>query len=193
MSIPVIFLDKDGTLSEDFPPNIDVSKIRLMKDAVQSLKKLVEVGYRFIIVSNQAGIARGFFSEEDLEPVKKYFKDVFRKNGLPLLDFYHCPHHPEGSVEQYKKFCHCRKPSAGLLIQAQKKYDIDLSQSWFIGDILDDIECGRRAGCRTILIDRGHETEWKPGPLRKPHEIVDSLNEAADHILNSVHYELGRK
>jgi histidinol phosphatase-like enzyme len=102
------------------------------------------------------------------------------------LDFYYCPHHPEGKLAEYKEICTCRKPAEGLLLKAKFDHGIDLPKSWFIGDILDDVESGRRAGCRTILINDGHETEWQvTNPLRTPHAMVSNFKEAVDVILQS--------
>jgi D-glycero-D-manno-heptose 1,7-bisphosphate phosphatase len=100
--------------------------------------------------------------------------------GATIDDFYFCPHHPEGVVRIYAKECVCRKPSEGLLIEAAQKWNIDLSQSWMVGDILNDIEAGSRAGCKTILVNNGNETEWIFTPQRTPTLIVRDLAEAAE-------------
>jgi D-glycero-D-manno-heptose 1,7-bisphosphate phosphatase len=186
MPIQAVFLDKDGTLVEDVPYNVDVQKIKLMQDVIPGLKKLSEAGYRLIIVTNQSGVARGFFQEDDVKQVGRYLEKTFKKNGIPLLDFYYCPHHPEAKLPEYRAICACRKPAEGLLLKAKFDHGVDLSRSWFIGDILNDVESGRRAGCRTILINDGHETEWQiTSPLRKPHAMVSNFKEAVDVILQS--------
>jgi D-glycero-D-manno-heptose 1,7-bisphosphate phosphatase len=186
MPIQAVFLDKDGTLVENVPYNVDLLKIKFMDDVIPGLKKLVLAGFRLIIVTNQSGVARGFFKEDDVRHVGRHLEKVFHKNGVPLLDFYYCPHHPEAKVAEYRELCTCRKPAEGLLLQAKLDHDVDLSRSWFIGDILDDVESGRRAGCRTILINNGHETEWQvTTPLRKPHAMVSNFKQAVDVILQS--------
>jgi D-glycero-D-manno-heptose 1,7-bisphosphate phosphatase len=105
--------------------------------------------------------------------------------GVPLLASYFCPHYIDGSVPAYAMACDCRKPAAGMLLQAAREHDIDLESSFMVGDILDDVEAGHAAGCCSILIDAGSETEWLPGPLRQPDFIAAGLEEAAKYILKA--------
>lgn len=187
-SAAAVFLDKDGTLIPDIPYNIDPQKITLSEGAEYALHKLHEKGFLFVVVSNQSGVARGYFKEEDLESVYKKLKTLFELIDLKLEGFYYCPHHPEGIVEKYNISCDCRKPMPGLLRRAAEDLNIDLAASWFIGDILNDVEAGNRAGCSTVFLDNGHETEWASGEYRKPDFKVTSLYEAADVIIaNSWH------
>ncbi len=182
---PVIFLDKDGTLVRDVPYNVDPSKIVLEDGAARSLRRLAEAGYRFVVVSNQSGVARGFFKEEALQAVADRLNQVLAEAaGVALDGFFYCPHHPRGSVAEYAVECDCRKPQPGMLIKAARALGIELDQAWMIGDILDDVEAGKRAGCRAILIDNGHETLWKRGPFRSPDFTAGSLEEAAEIILS---------
>lgn len=178
-----IFLDKDGTLIEDIPYNCDVSLIRLMPGAREGLRRLQGAGYALIVVSNQPGVAHGFFSPDALDHVETTLRALLADDAIRLDDFYYCPHHPDGRMAVYATECECRKPSPGLLMQAASDYAIELQASWMIGDILHDVEAGRRAGCRTILIDNGHETEWHLGVHRCPHAIAADLVSAADIIL----------
>lgn len=178
-----IFLDKDGTLIEDIPYNVDPEKIHLSEGAVEGLQLLYRAGYPLIVVSNQAGIAHGYFSEKDLEQVVHRLEDLLAEIGVLLAGFYYCPHHPEGKIAIYRMDCDCRKPSPGLLFQAALEQGIDLKESWMIGDILNDIEAGQRAGCHTILIDNGNETEWVLNSIRMPQYCVLNLTEAAHIIL----------
>jgi D-glycero-D-manno-heptose 1,7-bisphosphate phosphatase len=141
-----------------------------------------------IVVSNQSGVARGFFAEMALGPVAVRLRALLQTCGVPLGGFYYCPHHPEGSIPPYATSCDCRKPAPGLLTRAAREHCIDLQQSWMIGDILDDIEAGRRAGCRTLLIDNGGETEWLWSPLRTPHSWAPDLAHAAQ-IITSCHWK----
>jgi len=108
---------------------------------------------------------------------------------VELAGFYYCPHHPDGSVARYAVDCGCRKPQPGMLQKAARELDIDLEHSWMVGDILDDIEAGRRAGCRTILINNGSETEWVLSPERQPHFIVSNLEEAARTVISVMNYQ----
>jgi histidinol-phosphate phosphatase family protein len=180
-----VFLDKDGTLIENVPYNVDRTRIRLRPGAVDALLLLVGLGYELIVVSNQPGVALGRFPYGALTAVEEHLNDLFLTHGFRLADCYWCPHHPEGTMADYALTCSCRKPMPGLLHAAAAEHDIDLSQSWLVGDILDDVEAGRRAGCRTVLLDVGSETEWKPSPLRKPDIIARDLLEAAEAIMRA--------
>ncbi len=183
---PVIFLDKDGTLVRDVPYNADPAKIVLEEGAASGLRRLAEAGYHFVVVSNQSGVARGFFKEEALQAVADRLDQVLAESaGVTLDGFYYCPHHPQGSVAEYAVECDCRKPQPGMLIKAAQALGIDLRRAWMVGDILDDVEAGKRAGCRAILIDNGHETLWKRGPFRSPDFNACSLEEAAEIIINN--------
>lgn len=179
------FLDKDGTLIVDVPYNVDPAQVRLYDDAGPALRQLQSAGYRLIVISNQSGVARGYFAESALEAVWQSLRDQLQSYGVSLDGFYHCPHHPDGSVTKYAVDCGCRKPQPGLLRQAASEHEIDLGASWMIGDILNDVEAGNRAGCRTILVDRGNETEWLEGPFRTPTATVTNLREAVQRILNA--------
>jgi D-glycero-D-manno-heptose 1,7-bisphosphate phosphatase len=178
-----IFLDKDGTLIPDIPYNVDPEFITLQPDAIEGLQLLRNEGYVFIIISNQAGVARGFFTEDKLPAVKERLTQLLAKHNITLAGFYYCPHHPGGSIEKYNQDCNCRKPEPGMLLKAAREHNIDLTQSWMIGDILNDIEAGNRAGCKTVLINNGNETEWVAGPMRVATHVCSSINEAAHNIL----------
>jgi D-glycero-D-manno-heptose 1,7-bisphosphate phosphatase len=174
-----IFLDKDGTLVENVPYNVDPDLIRLVPGAVAGLRALADAGYRLFVVSNQSGVARGLFSINALDGLQRRIRELFRGAGVSLDGLYFCPHHPAGSVAEYAVECSCRKPAEGLLLQAARDHVIDLRRSWMIGDILDDVEAGRRAGCRTVLIDSGNETEWVLSRNRMPDHVVRDMGEAA--------------
>lgn len=183
MSHKAVFLDKDGTLIEDIPYNVDPHRIVFATDAATTLQRLHQAGYLLVVITNQSGVARGYFPESALDAVEQRLADWFDSIGIALSGFYYCPHHPDGVVEPYAIACDCRKPGPGLLLGAAQELDIDLTQSWFIGDILNDVEAGRIAQCRTVLLDNGNETEWELSPTRLPHHIVPTLMEAANVIL----------
>ena len=178
---PAVFLDKDGTLVEDVPYNVDPDQLRLTEGAADGLRLLADAGFGLLVVSNQSGVARGYFAEPALGAVEARLRELIAP--VPLLGFYYCPHLPEGVVPEYAVACGCRKPAPGLLERAAREHDLDLGDSWLVGDILDDVEAGRRAGCRTILLDVGHETEWQAGPERTPHACATSVRTAAELIL----------
>jgi len=179
-----VFLDKDGTLIEDVPYNVDPALIRLTAGAVDGLRALHDAGYLLIVVSNQSGIARGYFQEQALGAVEARLRSMLDAAGVPLAGFYYCPHHPDGCVDAYSVECECRKPAPGLLSRAARDHGVSLGRSWMVGDILHDVEAGWRAGCRTILLDVGHETEWEITPARIPDFTVASLDAAARLIIN---------
>jgi len=181
-----VFIDKDGTLVENVPYNVDPARVYLLPGVVDGLQALQAAGFCVIVVSNQSGVARGFFAERALVPVVLRLRDLLQACGAPLAGFYYCPHHPEGTIPRYATPCDCRKPAPGLLTRAAHEQNIDLRHSWMIGDILDDIEAGRRAGCRTLLINNGGETEWLWSPLRAPHYWAPDLAQAA-RIITSCH------
>ncbi len=178
-----VFFDKDGTLVENVPYNVDTSAIRFSPGAATCLRLLHQEGFRLFVVSNQSGVARGFHTEEALGPVARKLTHMCLEAGVPLDGFYYCPHHPEGTVGRYAKICACRKPAPGLVTRAAGEHGIDLTSSWLVGDILDDVEAGRRAGCRTILINNGGETEWQLSEERMPDFLAGDLVEAALFIL----------
>jgi len=173
MQKKAVFIDKDGTLIPDIPYNVDPEKITLCTGAAEGLKLLSRHGYACIIVSNQPGIALGKFGEKELDAVKAKIAYLLQQHGIPLSGFYYCPHHPS------KSSCACRKPMPGLLLRALEDHHLDTQQCWMIGDILHDVEAGNRAGCKTILIDNGNETEWEKGAYRKPDYIAKDLKTAA--------------
>lgn len=183
MSERAVFLDKDGTLVEDVPYNADPARLRLTPGAAAGLRLLHRAGYRLIVVSNQSGVARGYFPETALRAVEARLRQLLAAAGVPLAGFYYCPHHPAGAVPAYAATCLCRKPAPGLVLRAAREQGVDPARSWLVGDILDDVEAGRRAGCRTVLIDNGNETEWRPGPFRTPDCVAADLLAAAEVIL----------
>ncbi|CAA9892863.1 D,D-heptose 1,7-bisphosphate phosphatase [Candidatus Methylobacter favarea] len=178
-----VFIDKDGTLIHDVPYNIDPHHIRLMEDAGHSLYRLKKAGYQLIVISNQAGIARGLFNKSDLLPVNRQIQLLLAPYAVNIDAFYYCPHGPDDG-------CDCRKPKQGMILRAAEDHAVELPVSWMIGDILHDVEAGNRAGCRTVLFDNGNETEWLKGDWRQPRYSVKNLTAAADIICD---YERGRR
>jgi D-glycero-D-manno-heptose 1,7-bisphosphate phosphatase len=187
-----VFLDKDGTLIIDVPYNVDPGLMRLSPDCISGLRRLQNEGYLLIVVSNQPGIARGYFEISALSAVEKQLNALLTPAGITLNGFYYCPHHPDGIIKYLSIDCSCRKPAPGLLLKAAGDLDIDLNASWMIGDILNDVEAGNRAGCQSILIDNGNETEWQINEIRRPAIRAKSINEAANHILKADVKQLAR-
>lgn len=182
---PALFLDKDGTLLEDVPYNADPARMRFADGVAQALARLASLELPLIVVSNQAGVALGRFEAARLEEVRARLAAMFDECGARLAAAYFCPHHPQGSVAAYACDCDCRKPRPGLLQRAAREHAIDLRRSWMVGDILDDVEAGKRAGCRSVLLCNGNETEWRAGVFRRPDHLVRDLAEAARLIVGA--------
>jgi len=180
-----IFLDKDGTLIPDVPYNVNPDLISLQPGVIEGLKLLKDTGYVFAVISNQAGVARGYFKYEDLQKVEDKLNLLLNEEGIQIEKYYFCPHHPLGKVPEYSIACNCRKPEPGMILQAAKDMQVDAAQSWMIGDILNDVEAGNRAGCKTVLLDIGNETEWIEGPFRKPTFVASDFLQAARFICGS--------
>lgn len=180
-----VFLDKDGTLIDDVPHNADPDKIRLSEGAGEALQRMHALGFLLIVVSNQPGIARGLIPEPAMAGVRRRIDELLSPYGVRLDGFHYCPHWPHGRLSRHAFACDCRKPRPGMLLAAADRHDIDLARSWMIGDILDDVEAGRNAGCRTMLIDNGNETEWLLGPKRRPHRLARDLRHAARIVSDS--------
>lgn len=178
-----VFLDKDGTLVVDVPYNVDPRLIRLAPGAAEGLARLHATGYALVVVSNQSGVARGLFPESALEGVERRLRELVAEAGAELAGFEYCPHFPGGSVAGFAVDCDCHKPAPGMLTRAATRLGIDLGGSWMVGDILDDVEAGHRAGCRAILVDDGNETEWDLGPGRRPELLAGDLADAARWIV----------
>lgn len=174
-----VFIDKDGTLVRDVPYNVDPQYIRLTVGAGPALRHMKNAGYKLIVISNQSGIARGLFEEKDLFPVNRCIQSLLAQYDVSIDAFYYCPHGPADG-------CRCRKPMPGMILKAAKDQGVHLQASWMIGDILNDVEAGNRAGCRTIHLDNGNETEWVKGSDREPVYSVTDWMEAAEIICQGV-------
>lgn len=179
----VVFLDNDGTLIEDAQHHFDPSLIRLMPEARRAIMRFVRSGYSIVVVTNQPGIAHGTFPERVMELVRDRLIELFTPMSAQLVGFYYCPHHPDGSVSAFAIECECRKPGAGMILRAAEELGVDPASCWMVGDTLDDVESGNRAGCRTILLDNGHETEWRMDGKRWPGVVLPDLDRAAAHIV----------
>ena len=153
MSEKAVFLDRDDTLIVDPGYISDPDQVRLIDGVASALNQFRNMGYRLVIISNQSAVARGLITEKQLGHIHARLKELLGRQGAYLDGIYYCPHHPEGSVPEYRKDSDDRKPGPGMLLAAAQELDIDLSQSWMIGDSARDIHAGRAAGCKTILVD----------------------------------------
>ena len=145
MTNRAVFLDRDGTMAEDVNYCARPEDFELFPNTARAIKLLRESGFKVIVVTNQSGIARGYFTEETLAQIHEKMKEELAKEGAWVDGVYYCPHHPDDN-------CDCRKPKPKLVLQAAKEHDIDLKHSFVVGDLEMDIGLGKAAGCRTILI-----------------------------------------
>lgn len=152
----VVFLDRDGTLNREIQYLYRKEDLEIFPDVPGALRILKQQGYRLVVVTNQAGVARGYYRESDVEELHRYMNELLKAQGAEIDHFFYCPHHPEHGNGAYRTVCHCRKPGTGMLEMAERYYDIDKSRSWMIGDKRIDIECGRNYGVRTALVGTGY-------------------------------------
>ncbi|MGM9512881.1 D-glycero-alpha-D-manno-heptose-1,7-bisphosphate 7-phosphatase [Roseateles sp. DB2] len=172
---PALFLDKDGTLIENVHYNVDPTLLRFMPGAGATLARLSAAGFALVVVTNQSGVGRGLFTRESFDRLEQALCQHLREShGVELDGVLMCPHLPDVIGNPA---CHCRKPAAGLLLQAATMLKLDLTRSWMVGDTLDDVEAGHRAGCRSLLFDSGGETVWRMSPLRAPEHRVRQWSE----------------
>ena len=156
----VVFLDRDGVITQD-PPHYAhrIDQLRLIPKSAEAVRLLNENGFKVVVVSNQSGVARGYYQEKDVEIYNSAMKKELEERGAYIDAIYYCPHYPEAEIEAYRIDCDCRKPKPGMLKRAEKDLNLDLKRSFLIGDKIIDIVAGYRAGCKTILVLTGHGNE----------------------------------
>jgi len=191
MSDRAIFLDRDGTLIED-PGYINhPDQVKLLDGVAETLIEFGALDYKLIVVSNQSAVARGIVTEKVLGQIHSRLKQLLAGKGAYLDRIYYCPHHPDGVIEKYRKESDWRKPNPGMLLAAADEMDIDLSQSWVIGNSGSDVEAGLRAGCKTIRIDY-HLPDKKP-ELGGPNPDFKAVNmKEAVNIVKKHHRSSGK-
>jgi histidinol-phosphate phosphatase family protein len=156
---PAVFLDRDGTLIEDVGYPRDPEAVRLLEGAPEALAALRRAGFALVVVSNQSGIGRGLVTRDEARAVHDRFVRELRAHGVELDDVRYCPHSPEDA-------CACRKPAAGLLLDSARELGLDLGRSFMVGDKPDDVEAGRAAGCRTVLLGAAGAADWDEAVAR---------------------------
>ena len=183
-----VFLDRDGVINKPifdknrsvYRPPWDIKEVELMPYVIESLKKLSDTEYTLFLITNQPDFVKGLVSINTLKRIKRYIFEILVSNGIMLKNHYYCFHHPDYCM------CECRKPSPYFLLQSAKIYNIDLNQSWMIGDRDKDVVCGQRAGTKTILIDNINPKEKRES---KPSYTCKNIKEATDIILKIDSYE----
>jgi D-glycero-D-manno-heptose 1,7-bisphosphate phosphatase len=179
MAGKAVFLDRDNTVIEDPGYISDPKVVKLLPGVELALKSLSQCGYKLVVVTNQSGIARGLLTEQTLEMIHSELRRQLSDRGAHLDGIYYCPFHPEGTIEQYAKESDLRKPQPGMLLLAAKELDIDLSQSWMVGDSARDIEAGQRAGCKTIRVRSRADHHATPG-------LADDEDVQADYTVRNL-------
>ena len=182
----IVFLDRDGTLNEEVNYLHRPEDMHLLAGVPEALRRLKEAGFKLVVVTNQAGVARGYYTEDDVKELHRYMNELLAGQGVKIDAFYYCPHHPEHGIGKYKVRCHCRKPETGMFEIAEQDFAVDKASSWMIGDKLIDMEAGRNYGVRTVLVGTGygagvHEEQKKKGDF--PYDLyADDLLEAYNEI-----------
>jgi len=148
-----VFLDRDGVIVEFVELLHKPEQLKLKKGSAEAIRLFNNSNLKTIIISNQPVIARGMITEKELAEIDEKLKKMLRREYAVVDKSYYCPHHPDANIKEYRKLCSCRKPAPGLILRAAKDLNINLKQSWMIGDSLSDIVAGKRAGCKTVLID----------------------------------------
>ncbi len=184
-----VFLDRDGTINEEVGLIDRSEKLKLIPGAGKALQALKEAGALLIVVTNQPVVARGMLDEEGLKKLHRHLEELLKEEGVSLDAIYYCPHHPEkGHPEapdpRYRRVCECRKPKPGMLLEAAKRFDIDMKRSFFVGDSTRDIAAANAAGCRSVLVKTGFAGDDGHCPDAKSDIVKDDIRAASEWILS---------
>jgi D-glycero-D-manno-heptose 1,7-bisphosphate phosphatase len=178
-----VFMDRDGTINEEVGYLSRIEELRLIPGAAQAIRLINDTGLKTVVITNQSGVARGFFTEECVRIINSSLNEMLRLEGAFIDRFYYCPHHPTAGNEPYRRVCDCRKPAPGMLLQAAEDLSIDLAASYVIGDMLKDLEAGRRVGAKGILVRTGYGNNIVV--TDKPSYIARDLLDAVKWILSN--------
>lgn len=186
-----VFLDRDGVLNRlvwnpltrAFESPLRPEDLVLCDDIIDPLKRARAAGYMLFIVSNQPNYAKGKTTLESISEIAENCLNDLNRGGIPIDRAYYCLHHPEGIIREYSFQCVCRKPEPFFLLQAQKDYQLNLRESWMIGDRDSDVECGRRAGCLTVLIENPQSAQYQGES--HPDYVAKDVSDAVSYILHS--------
>lgn len=187
MDRPAVFLDRDGTLNEEVGYLSRPEDLALIPGAGAAVRRINQAGMAAVVISNQSGVARGYFDEVTLGSIHQRLREELEKVGASLDGIYYCPHHPEGVVEEYRKECGCRKPEIGMIRKAVQELAVELSNSYMVGDHIKDIRLAVNAGMRSVMIMTGHGKDvWaRAGEAEQslPDHVAEDLAAAVDWIL----------
>jgi len=196
MTRPAVFLDRDGTINEEVGYVNHVSRFILLPGAAEAVRLLNTAGMVVAVVTNQSGVARGYFPESLVKEINELMRRELSAQKAHIDGFYHCPHHPEGVVEPYNVVCECRKPKPGMLQRAAAELGIDLERSYMVGDRLNDVTFGQKAGLKGIMTLTGYGRGEAEYLMRasgvEPDYIAENLLEAALWIIRDMEAGLTR-
>ena len=178
-----VFLDRDGTINVEKDYLYRVDDFEFIPGAAEAIRRLNQAGLLTIVVSNQSGVARGYFTLAQVEELHRHIQLELKKHGAWIDAFYICPHHPTEGAGDFTRECSCRKGEPGMLLQAADDLDINLSASYMVGDKIADIEAGHNAGCRSLLVRTGYGEQNVHKLQEGSVTVFPSLTEAADFIL----------
>lgn len=175
--VKAVFLDRDGTLNVEKDYLYKIEEFQWEYGAVEALKIISGLGYKIFVVTNQSGVARGYYSEDDVVKLHEYMQSELAKEGIKIEEYYYCPHHEKG-IEKYRVNCRCRKPETLHFENAATKYEIDFAESYVVGDKGSDLEAAVRLGMKPVLVRTGHGKEEEKELYMKS-EVYDNLYEFA--------------
>ena len=192
---PAIFLDRDGTVTDEVGYINHISRAKVYPFAPEAIRMLKSTGLPVVIVTNQSGVGRGYFTEELVRQVHHMVQDTLLAEGTSVDAFYYCPHHPSAVIESYRQACRCRKPGTGMPDEATERFGIDLAASYLVGDTYRDMQTGFNIGARTVMLMTGYgrgEYEYRRERwARMPDLIAENLLEAAGLILQELSIRTG--
>ena len=187
MKKPAVFVDRDGTINEQMGYINHVSRFKMIPGVPQAIRMLNRHGFLVLVVSNQSGVARGYYPMDLVETIHRLMVSRIKEKKGIIDGVFFCPHHPAGSVPEFSRDCDCRKPKTGLIEQAARSFEIDLRRSFVVGDMCSDMELAHRAGIKGILVKTGYglgEIEYiLPQKTTKPAHIAEDLLDAVRWIL----------
>lgn len=179
------YLDRDGVINHDFGYVGSKARFEFIDGVFEACRLIMNQGFQIVIVTNQAGIARGYYDEEQFNKLNDWMLMQFKLHNIVITEVYHCPHHPDGIVEQYRQDCECRKPKPGMILKAANKHHINLSESVMVGDKNSDLEAGRRAGIGTLVgIESRYELDLAPGVVSYKSLLEAVETHFTTHTLN---------
>ena len=174
-----VFLDRDGTINVEKGYLYRIKDFEYINGVVEALHLLQKMGYTLVIITNQSGIARGYYAEETFLSLTRWMVSDLQQKGIPVAGVYYCPHHPEGKILQYRKECLCRKPGTAMFDQASRDFAIAMEKSYMVGDRASDILAGQNMGLKTILVESGYGTKRLEQPVAPDQVVKDLRNVAA--------------